>query len=75
MNQTDCMNIFYNLLKTKKKDSNEIYGTILDCELNSDGEINPITILDDERKGPILVHKTSAFPSLYLLIQKTQMCS
>ncbi len=55
--QTDCMNIFYNLLKTKKKDSNEIYGKILDCELNSDGEINPITILDDERKGPILVHK------------------
>lgn len=57
VNQTDCMNIFCNLLKTKKKDSNEIYGTILDCELNSDGEINPITILDDERKGPILVHK------------------
>ena len=57
VNQTDCMNIFYNLLKAKKKDSNEIYGTILDCELNSDGEINPITILDDERKGPILVHK------------------
>ena len=25
--------------------------------LNSDGEINPITILDDARKGPILVHK------------------
>ena len=57
LNQTDCMNIFYNLLKTKKKDSNEIYGAVLDCELNSDGEINPITILDDERKGPILVHK------------------
>ncbi len=57
VNQTDCMNIFYNLLKAKKKDSNEIYGKILDCELNSDGEINPITILDDERKGPILVHK------------------
>lgn len=55
--KTDCMNIFYNLLKTKKKDSNEIYGTVLDCELNSDGEINPISILEDERKGPILVHK------------------
>ena len=25
---------------------------MLGCELNSDGEINPITILDDERKGP-----------------------
>lgn len=55
--ETDCMNIFYNLLKTKKKDSNEIYGTVLDCELNSDGEINPISILEDERKGPILVHR------------------
>ena len=57
LNQTDCMNIFYNLLKTKKKDSSERYGAVLDCELNSDGEINPITILDDERKGPILVRK------------------
>lgn len=57
LNQTDCMNIFYNLLKTKKKDSNEIYGAVLDCELNSDGEINPVTILEDERKGPILVRK------------------
>ena len=57
VNQTDCMNIFYNLLKANKKDSNEIYGKLLDCELNSDGEINPITILDDARKGPILVHK------------------
>lgn len=57
LNQTDCMNIFYNLLKTKKKDSSEIYGAVLECELNSDGEINPITILDDERKGPILVRK------------------
>ena len=57
LNQTDCMNLFYNLLKTKKKDSSEIYGAVLDCELNSDGEINPITILDDERKGPILVRK------------------
>lgn len=57
MNQTDCMNLFYNLLKTKKKDSSEIYGAVLDCELNSDGEINPITILDDERKGPVLIHK------------------
>ena len=57
LNQTDCMNIFYTLLKTQKKDSSEIYGAVLDCELNSDGEINPITILDDERKGPILVRK------------------
>ncbi len=57
LNQTDCMNLFYNLLKAKKKDSNEIYGSVLDCELNSDGEINPISILEDERKGPILVHK------------------
>ncbi len=57
LTQTDCMNIFYNLLKAKSKDSSQIYGSVLGCELNSDGEINPITILDDERKGPLLVRK------------------
>ncbi|MFR3728085.1 S-layer homology domain-containing protein [Lacrimispora sp.] len=57
LNQSDCVNLFYNLLKTKKKDTSEIYGKMLDCELNSDGEINPISILKDERKGPILVRK------------------
>jgi hypothetical protein len=57
LNQTDCVNLFYNLLKTKKKDTTEIYGKLLDCELNSDGEINPISILKDERKGPLLVRK------------------
>ncbi|HJB07846.1 MAG TPA: S-layer homology domain-containing protein [Candidatus Enterocloster faecavium] len=57
LTQTDCMNIFYNLLKATPKDSSTIYGSILDCELNNDGEINPITILDDERRGPILVRK------------------
>ncbi|MFQ6970270.1 MAG: S-layer homology domain-containing protein [Enterocloster aldenensis] len=57
LNQTDCMNIFYNLLKADKKGSSGIYGAVLGCELNSDGEINPISILEDERKGPILVRK------------------
>ncbi len=57
LTQTDCVNLFYNLLKTKKKDSSEIYGKVLNCELNSDGEINPISILKDERKGPLLVRK------------------
>ena len=57
LNQTDCMNIFYNLLKATPKDGSTIYGAVLDCELNNDGEINPITILDDERRGPILVRK------------------
>lgn len=57
MTQTDCVNLFYNLLKTKKKDTGEIYGKLLNCELNSDGEINPISILKDERKGPLLVRR------------------
>lgn len=57
LNQTDCMNMFYNLLKASPKDGTGIYGAVLDCELNSDGEINPISILEDERKGPILVRK------------------
>ena len=38
LNQTDCMNLFYNLLKTKKKDSSEIYGAVLDRELTQTGK-------------------------------------
>ena len=75
LNQTDCVNIFYNLLKAKKKDSNEIYGAVLGCELNSDGEINPITILDDERKGPILVRKGFSVSGQSPSARRTPMCS
>ena len=33
----DCINLFYNLLKTKPKDGGDIYGKLFGCELTSDG--------------------------------------
>ena len=41
LSRGDCINLFYNLLKTKQKDGGDIYGKLFGCELTSDGEINP----------------------------------
>lgn len=55
----DCINLFYNLLKTDTKDGS-FYGKVLDCELTSDGEINPLTLADNSLKGPKLVRNKSS---------------
>ena len=57
----DCINLFYNLLKAEPKDGNGIYGTILGCELTSDGEINPLAMADNSLKGPKVVTSWSRF--------------
>lgn len=57
LNRADCINIFYNLLKAEKKSGAGIYGEILNCELTSDGEINPLTMADHSLKGPKVVTK------------------
>ena len=57
LNKSDCINLFYNLLKTDTK-SGTFYGKVLDLELNSDGEINPLTLADNNLKGPKLVRKS-----------------
>lgn len=55
--RTDCVNLFYNLLKTDMKSSSSHYGSILDCELTSDGELNPLSMADNSVKGPKLIKK------------------
>lgn len=57
LNRTDCVNLFYNLLKTKSKGSNQAYATVLGCELNADGEVNPLGLADTGLKGPKLIPK------------------
>ncbi|MGL5436716.1 MAG: S-layer homology domain-containing protein [Lachnospiraceae bacterium] len=57
LNRNDCVNLFYNLLKTEMKDSTKAYATVLGCELNSDGEVNPMGLADTNLKGPKLVPK------------------
>ena len=47
LTKSDCINLFYNLLRTESKGSTTIYGSILDCELTEDGEINPLNMVDN----------------------------
>lgn len=62
LNRYDCVNLFYNLLKTntkenegKKKTSSTVYASVLDYTLTSDGEINPLEALESKLKGPYAV--------------------
>ena len=64
LNKKDCINLFYNLLRTKPKDSNTIYGSILGCELTEDGEINPLNMVDNSLKGPKLVRRSQKLSSV-----------
>ncbi len=59
LSQQDCVNLFYNLLKTNQKDSSNIYGSILDVSLSSDGEIDATDLMETEMEGPILVKNYS----------------
>lgn len=57
LTRTDCINLFYNLLKTESKGTGKAYATVLGCELNADGEVNPLGLADTNLKGPKLVPK------------------
>ena len=61
LTKEDCINLFYNLLKAKPKESSGIYGAVLGCELTSDGEINPLAMADNSLKGPKVVTEWSRF--------------
>lgn len=54
----DCINLFYNLLKADTK-GGAMFGKSLGCELTSDGEINPLTMVDNSLKGPKVVKSKS----------------
>lgn len=55
LNKADCINLFYNLLKTNSKGSNTIYGALFDLELTGDQELNPNNMINTSLTGPILV--------------------
>lgn len=56
LNKEDCVNLFYNLLCAETTDGTA-YCKTLGYELTSDGEVNPLTIADNELKGPKVVRK------------------
>lgn len=63
LTEDNCLNLFYNLLKAKPKNSQNIYGSILDMTLTSDGEISPMEMLDTSVKGPFIVKKSRSMSS------------
>lgn len=56
LNKADCINLFYNMLCTNTK-SGTPYCKELGYELTADGEVNPLTIADNELKGPKIARK------------------
>ncbi len=63
LNKEDCINLFYNLLKTDTK-SGTMFGKSLDCELTSDGEIDPFSMVDNSIKGPKIAKSSSRLKSI-----------
>ncbi len=59
LTRSDCINLFYNLLKTETK-SGQTYATVLGCQLNSDGEVNPMELADNNLKGPKVIRRGSS---------------
>lgn len=57
LNRNDCVNLFYNLLKTETKSTGKAYGTVLGCEINADGEVNPMGLANTSLSGPKLIPK------------------
>jgi hypothetical protein len=59
MTVTDCINLFYNLMKCKKKDTTTAYATVLGATLSSDGEVNALSMADNTLRGPKLVRTST----------------
>lgn len=57
LNKTDCINLFYNLLRTNTTGGSP-YCKTLGYEVTSDGEVNPLTIADNALKGPKVVTRS-----------------
>jgi len=54
LTRKDCINLFYNLLCAENTVGKD-YCTVLGYELSDDKEVNPLTISDNELKGPKVV--------------------
>ncbi len=54
LTRNNCMNLFYNTLTATTKDG-KIYGETLGYKLDADGEIDYLSLVNLEMKGPILV--------------------
>lgn len=58
LTKEDCINLFYNLLRTETKSGN-VYATVLGAELTDDGEVNPMELADYTLTGPKVVKRST----------------
>ena len=57
----DCINLFYNLLKTNMATGGSSYvASVFDGELTSDKEVNPMKLADNSLKGPKVVKSSNS---------------
>ena len=60
MTKSDCVNLFYNLMKTKQKGTSSYYGAaVLDADVDDDGEVNALAMADNTTRGPKLAETKS----------------
>lgn len=53
LTRKDCMNLFYNVLVAETK-AKEIYAKTLGYEIDSNGDVNYLALVNDKMKGPII---------------------
>ena len=54
LSRSDCMNLFYNILTTTTKEG-KIYGVTLGYTVDTNGEIDYLSLVNVKMKGPIIV--------------------
>lgn len=81
MSYQDCINLFYNLLKTntaanenKTKASNTIYGELLGFSLTSDNELNMLETLESNLKGPYVLKAGKSLHSIIPFKESAATC-
>lgn len=53
LTKKDCMNLFYNTLVANTK-AKEVYAKTLGYEIDSSGDVNYLSLVNDKMKGPII---------------------
>ena len=64
LTKQECLNILYNLLRTKPKGGSSIYGAAINLSLAQDGELNATELVEVTLKGPFLAKSWTEVQSI-----------
>lgn len=81
LSRQDCVNLFYNLMKTNTKSaesqtrsSSTIYGSILGFTLSSDNELNMLSTLQANLKGPYVLKSGKSLSTIIPFKEQNASC-